>query len=673
MSFLQPWMLLAAPLIALPVIIHLINQRRFQTVQWAAMLFLLAANKMSRGYARLRQWLILAARTLAIAGLLFAISRPLTSGWLGLVSGSKVDTTIILLDRSASMTERGASGRSKLDSGVSQLVQSLGMLESNRYVLIDSANEEAVEIESPDVLADLPETGVVSASADIPTMLEAASQYIQANRPSRCEIWICSDVRRNDWKDDSGRWQAIRNSIVELPQMVRFHLLAYADSDPVNRSIRVTDVRRVDGVDGAQLLLSFKISQLEPVEGTELIPITLEMDGVRTEPVTVEFTGTEVELKNQVIELDAGKKRGWGRVSIPSDANPADNEFYFVFDEAVTRRTVVVTDDPDASRPLEFAAAITTDPEIVCEAQSVTPEQLIGVDWSQTALVLWQADLPEVGAPDSPGAQLQSFLDRGGQVIFFPPTSPSDDSFAGVKWTKWEEGDPHVQVATWVGDQDLLANTRSGASLPVGELKVKRYCGMEGDKLALATLNGGSPLLARALTDARNVYFCSTTTAPADSSVARDGVVLYAMIQRTLAAGAKSLGNTRQYDAGTLASTDDAARWRRLIGNEDALSNEFDKQAGIYSEEEKLLAINRSALEDIPAVVPPDRVNVLFEGLEFDRVDDTAGSGASLIQEIWRLFLLIMMAALVLEAALCIPKKTVAGSDTLFAAEGAAS
>ena len=55
MSFLQPLLLWALPLIGLPIIIHLINQRRYQTMNWAAMMFLLAANRMSGGYARLRQ------------------------------------------------------------------------------------------------------------------------------------------------------------------------------------------------------------------------------------------------------------------------------------------------------------------------------------------------------------------------------------------------------------------------------------------------------------------------------------------------------------------------------------------------------------------------------------------------------------------------------------------
>ena len=99
MNFLQPFLLYALPLVSLPIIIHLINQRRFQTMKWAAMMFLLAANRMSRGYARLRQYLIMAARMLAIAGLIFAISRPLTGGWLGRAGGGKPDTTIELLKK----------------------------------------------------------------------------------------------------------------------------------------------------------------------------------------------------------------------------------------------------------------------------------------------------------------------------------------------------------------------------------------------------------------------------------------------------------------------------------------------------------------------------------------------------------------------------------------------
>ncbi len=178
---------------------------------------------------------------------------------------------------------------------------------------------------------------------------------------------------------------------------------------------------------------------------------------------------------------------------------------------------------------------------------------------------------------------------------------------------------------------------------------------------SLATLDGGAPLLARAMTDQRNVYFLSTTTSTADSSIARDGVVLYAMIHRALAAGAQSLGNTRQFIAGDVPG-DDSSGWKRLAGNPDALSNTYAQHAGTYRFDDQLLAINRGEAEDAVTIVTRERVAALFDRLDFDRVDDQAGSGASLIQEIWRLFLILMMLALVLEAVLCIPRRVAAAT-----------
>src|SRR5207244_1532153 len=143
--------------------IHLINQRRFHTIRWGAMMFLLAANRMSRGYARLRQILILLFRTLAVAGLIFAVSRPLASGWLGRAASGRPDTTIILLDRSPSMRQQGfGTVISKLDAGRHQLAQTLTMLGSGRWVLIESTSNLAQDIESPDALLTLPSAGPVS-------------------------------------------------------------------------------------------------------------------------------------------------------------------------------------------------------------------------------------------------------------------------------------------------------------------------------------------------------------------------------------------------------------------------------------------------------------------------------------------------------------------------------
>jgi hypothetical protein len=119
MTFLQPFILFALPLIALPILIHLINQNRHRTIPWAATMFLLQAKRMARGMARLRYFLIMLARILAVAGLIFAISRPMSGGWLGLTTSGAPELTVVILDRSVSMEEEdpGDRTRSKREDG----------------------------------------------------------------------------------------------------------------------------------------------------------------------------------------------------------------------------------------------------------------------------------------------------------------------------------------------------------------------------------------------------------------------------------------------------------------------------------------------------------------------------------------------------------------------------
>jgi len=201
----------------------------------------------------------------------------------------------------------------------------------------------------------------------------------------------------------------------------------------------------------------------------------------------------------------------------------------------------------------------------------------------------------------------------------------------------------------------LLTRTLSGQSLPLGDLKVRRYCPMSGECTALAALRGGAPLLARITTDRGGAYFFATTPAPADSSLAADAVVLYVAVQRAMASGAVVLGNIRNLIAGHPPAGMPSS-WERLAGGEGALSTEYSFQPGVYQAGDRLLAVNRAAAEDQAAVLDDARVAGLFHGLDFARVDDRVGSSQTLVQEIWRLFLGAMMVALVCEAGLCLPK-----------------
>jgi hypothetical protein len=482
-------------------------------------------------------------------------------------------------------------------------------------------------------------------------MLLAARDYMRANKTGRTEVWICSDVRENDWNAESGRWQTLRDSFLEFSQGVRFHLLAYPQTAPGNLSVRVTDVRRTETSDAAELVLNLVIVREGGADFRGTIPVQFEIDGARSE-IDVEMVGSRFELKEHRIPLERSRVRGWGKVSIPADANPADNEYWFAFDKPAPRRTIIVAEDAQAAHPLQLAAGIAPDPAVTCAAEMIGPEQLAAVEWDSVALVMWQAPLPE-----GEGAKLlRGFVDRGGQVIFFPPRAPGKEEFFGGRWKAWVDDGRNLIVESWRGDQDLLANTQSGASLPVGELEIRQYCGLAGELTPLATLRGGAPLLARATTTRGGVYFCATTPAVRDSSLATGGVVLYVLIQRALAEGALALGSTRQLVAGDRPAGEDQRGWKQLSGVHEALSTDFSLHRGVYQAGDRLIAVNRSPREDAAAVLSEGRVADLFKRLDFARVNDRAGNIASLIQEVWRLFLAAMMMALLVEAYLCLPK-----------------
>src|SRR5437667_7594850 len=60
--------------IAIPVIIHLINRRRYKIVPWAAMKFLLAAQKQTRKRMRIEQLLLLLVRMMILALIVLAMA-----------------------------------------------------------------------------------------------------------------------------------------------------------------------------------------------------------------------------------------------------------------------------------------------------------------------------------------------------------------------------------------------------------------------------------------------------------------------------------------------------------------------------------------------------------------------------------------------------------------------
>jgi hypothetical protein len=659
MSFLQPILLFGLPLIALPILIHLINKWRHRTLQWGAMMFLLDAKRMTRGMARLRFWLIMLMRMLAIATLLFAVARPLTTGWFGLAIGSRADTTIILLDRSASMEQQDLQSReSKRASALAKLSSVVDLIGSgSRIVLIESTENSPLALELDRANLDLPETAATATSADLPALLLAALDYVVANQTGRTDIWVCSDLRENDWNPDDGRWGTIRDGFQRL-KAIRFYLLTYGQPANDNVAVRVVNVRQRELADGRELVLDVSLrreaSAIEPLT----VPCEFVINGARS-VVNIEMAGDEYVLQGHKVPLDEALSGGWGRVEIPADENLLDNAAYFVFSDPPTHHTTIVYEDEQAAKPLRLAALAPLDPSVAYTTALLPVSRADEIDWSATSLVLWHAELPQGALAE----QLTGFVEGGRPVIFFPPAGGGENVMFGIGWGEWhgEPGGPNVPVGTWRSDSDLWANALSGESLAVGKLRTYRFRAVRGDGASqLARLEGGIPLLSRVATDGGSAYFCATLPVLSHSSLAQDGIAFYAMIQRALAQGAATQGKARQIDAGTTPAKM-IERWQPAgEGPRDVFASARWVHAGAYGNGENWLALNRPIGEDGARILDDGQVDRLFSGLDYRHVQQTIGDSGSLASEIWRAFVMLMGAALFAEAWLCMPEQKAA-------------
>ena len=553
MNFLQPWALFALPLIAWPIVIHLINQQRHRTLPWGAMMFLMSAKRMSKGMAQLRHLLIMLMRMLAVGALVFVVSRPLAGGWLGCVGLGKADATLILLDRSASMEmidlQTGESKRSAALKKVAQLLEQSGY--GTHLILIDSTNGQAHEVDSPKALLNLPMTEATATSTDIPGMFESALAYLKANNSGRADIWICSDLNAHDWQPDSGRWVAIREEFSQLEGAHHF-LLAYADRSSSNLSVWVENVRQWKSGSRAELILDVAVQAEGRSGGEQRVPIAFEVNNIRS-VVEVEIDTWGASLQNHRIPIDARLSFGWGSVQLPGDVNPLDNRFFFVFSEPPTRRAIIVSDDARIGKAFHRALAIPTEAGLRYRIDVIPVARVGEIDWEGTGLLIWQAPLPQGNIAE----EIENFVNTGRVVLFFPPVQSSSHQLFGSRWEDWKTPEQEqAKITWWRGDADLLANVDSGDALPLNELRTYRYCNLETPGTTLARYGDDTPMLTRMATDRGGVYLCSTLPTAQFSSLERDGVVFYVVLQRALAEGCRSLGVTSQRDAGSRVLAD---------------------------------------------------------------------------------------------------------------------
>jgi hypothetical protein len=111
LHFLAPALLLGIVAAALPYLIHRIGKRRALPVRFAAMQLLLRCERRVQSRRKLREILLMLARTAAAASLPFILARPFSEHATDLpVVTLDAQAAVIILDDSASMQRVSGSG-----------------------------------------------------------------------------------------------------------------------------------------------------------------------------------------------------------------------------------------------------------------------------------------------------------------------------------------------------------------------------------------------------------------------------------------------------------------------------------------------------------------------------------------------------------------------------------
>ncbi|MDA7891983.1 BatA domain-containing protein [Akkermansiaceae bacterium] len=638
------WGLFAA---SIPVIIHLLNRRRFRIVDWAATTFLLKASRESRGKKKLKHILILICRTLAIAALIFAVARPLLGGFLGSGSGS-VGTVVLVLDRSASMETKPESGApSYREAVISQVWEAVEKMGSPRLVLIDSATGDIQEVPSPDALPELSTTFATDTQADIPTLLTKAIDYIDETNPGQTEIWLASDMQRGDWRPTDSRWNAVRAGIESLPTKTKLRVLS-SGSEPVeNVAIELIASRRVED----NLFLDLRLTRSKG-DGNATVPITYSLQGARSaERVTM--NGQELRFQKR-LPLSAADTEGSGWVGIPSDNNPRDNSVFFAFGGKEPVRSWIVSEDPSGNTANYLRKAAAPDGFDRYSSEIVAPTQTTKIDWTTASLIVWQAPIP-TGAV---AAQLNEFAASGGSILFFPPEKPSENVIFGTSWGVIEDApeDEYFINGSWIKDDGPWRNSMSDQNMPVDQIRGVKRCSIQGDGSSLAEWRDGSPLLYRQLQGLGTAIFINTL--PDDRWSNLEFVALHLVaIQRLLEKGTDRLHAGYRAIAG-----DEKARLRgdevreRLDSFEDYEPALGAYRAGVYRLGERVVAVNRPAAENSPLRLDNEALDTLLEGTSYSLFESTKDDD-NLVSPVWWAFLIAVLFFLLAEAILCLQPK----------------
>ena len=328
MSFLNVMLLGGASALLAPLLIHLLNRSRFQTVDWGAMHLLEAAIESNTRRFQWEFWLLLLIRCLVPVLLAVALARPVLTQFKQSGADQK-KSLVLLLDNSASMAAT-AAGQTLLEQA-QQVIGSIAersvgaelSLWTTTSPAIDRLNGTTLKPgQLRTALARIgPAGGIDLAGEAVQVGLRARPQLAQHNQ----HLILASDFQASRWRPvTENEIQAIRSQLSSGEFPAQLFLLPIRAKPPgKNLSIELIDAPPTARPDQT-LQLSARVINHDnaPVAG---VHVTFQVAGFDLASRTIELASQASEQVEFACEFkEFGRQALSVRVDDPGDVHGDD-------------------------------------------------------------------------------------------------------------------------------------------------------------------------------------------------------------------------------------------------------------------------------------------------------------------------------------------------------------
>ena len=432
MSFLNPFLLFGAGAVMIPIVIHLLNKRKFQPVVWAAMRFIKASLQQNQRRMQIEDLLLLLLRCLLLLLLALALARPAMRSSSNKVLGQSKVTAVVLLDNSASMgMSDGVQTRfDKARKAAEQAIDSLPAGSAAAVFLASDVAKALVAEPTHDLnLARklIREAQLSDRASDIYPSIERALETLRNRAAIRKEIFLFTDGQANGWRQMADVQKVLKKAGQSGgAEEVQAHIVFISDRE--ERNLGVSALSVVTGLTPANRPLRFEVQVTNHgKQEARDIRVSLHVDG--------EAASDEVNIP----VLPAGSTRGVSvfarfrsegfhtvTAKIPEDRLKADDQRVLAV-RAIREVRVLLVDGNPVGEPREtetFFLRHALQPVAQADLDNyfIKTTTIPAAEFFETRLddydVVLLANVPEF--PEATVVAVENYLRHGGGLIVFP-------------------------------------------------------------------------------------------------------------------------------------------------------------------------------------------------------------------------------------------------------------